>query len=261
MKTALTIAGSDPTAGAGVQADLKTFNSLGVYGLSVISALTAQNTEKVEGIYPVTGDFIKKQLTTLINDIRPDALKTGMLYSNEAITAAANIIKGFDLENLVIDPVIISSSGASLIEKNAIPVLKKHLIPLAKVITPNLNEAAYLAGMEMKTISDIEKAAITIKKIGVDFVIITGGHLDDISGKKHKETIDLIYDGKTFYKIKGKKIKGEFHGTGCFYSAALTAFLAKGLEVPDAAEKAKAFVEKAIKKALALGQGMRILAG
>jgi hydroxymethylpyrimidine/phosphomethylpyrimidine kinase len=259
MKTALTIAGSDPTGGAGAQADLKTFHSLGVYGLSVISALTAQNTEKIEGIYPVSGKFIEKQLTMLINDIRPDALKTGMLYLSEAITATANIIRGFDLENLVIDPVIISSSGSLLIEKNALAVLKKHLIPLAKVITPNLHEAAALAGIAIKNISDVEKASVAIKKAGVDFVVITGGHLDELSDQKHKETIDLIYDGEVFHKIKGKKIRGQFHGTGCVYSAALTAFLAKGMTVPKAANKAKAFVEEAIKKALSLGQGMGIL--
>ncbi len=257
MKTALTIAGSDPTSGAGLQLDLKVFKHFGVYGLSVISALTAQNTYEVNKVSKVEGSFLEEQLNTIISDIRPDAIKTGMLFSIDGIKVVARIIKGFDLQNLVIDPVTISSTGTRLIEEGALDAMKGYLFPLAKVITPNIYEATALSGVNIISEKDIKEAAIELKKLGPEMVIITGGHFNKIS--KKEETIDLLYDGKTFNYISGRKIKGEYHGTGCAFSAGITACLAKGLTVLEAIKKTKEFMEYAIKNAYTIGKGMRLL--
>ncbi len=252
MKTALTIAGSDPTGGAGLQADLKVFHACGVYGVSVVAALTAQNTAAVNSSASVPADFVKKQLDTLISDIRPDALKTGMLYSIGAVLAVAEAVQGYELDNLVIDPVTISSTGAQLVENGGLDVLKMKLFPLARVITPNIYEATALSGVRIETPADMEKAARELKSLGPEIVVITGGHLK-------LETLDLVYDGKAFRTVVGKKIPGEYHGTGCAFSAALTACLAQGATAMYAAEKAHAFVHEAIRHAHALGRGMKIL--
>ncbi len=252
MKTALTIAGSDPTGGAGLQADLKVFHHFGVYGLSSVSALTAQNTTRVSALSAVSGKFLEEQLNTLLSDIRPDALKTGMLFSRDAMEVVAKIVRGYDLANLVIDPVTISSSGTSLIEEGALAVLMEKLFPLAKVITPNVYEASAFSGMHISDEKDMERVAVELKKSGAEMVIITGGHLEG-------ETLDLAYDGKHFHRISGRKIKGEYHGTGCAYSAAITALLAKGTSVEEAPRKAKDFLNAAITNAKSFGKGMRLL--
>lgn len=255
MKIALTIAGSDPTGGAGLQLDIKVFNHFGVYGLSCVSALTAQNTYEVSSIHAVDKDIIERQLSVLLSDIRPDAIKTGMLFSSYAIKTVSKFIKGLDLQNLIIDPVTISSTGTSLLEEDALNALLVELFPLSKVITPNIYEASILSGVNISSEDDMEKAAIKLKETGTENVIITGGHFDET----YKETFDLLYDGKRFYKIEGKRIKGEYHGTGCAYSAALTANIAKGLSVFESAKRAKAFVEEAIRNAYQFGKGMRLL--
>jgi hydroxymethylpyrimidine/phosphomethylpyrimidine kinase len=252
MKTALTIAGSDPCGGAGLQADLRVFSSLGVYGLSVVTSLTAQNTMGVNAALRVESSFIEAQLASLLNDIRPDALKTGMVYSRDAVAAIAHMVKGFELENLVIDPVTISSSGLPLMEEGALDILRERLLPLARVITPNMSEAAALSGIEVLDEKDMENAARLLKKMGPEVVVVTGGHLEN-------ETVDLVYDGSCFHRLRSKKEKGEYHGTGCAYSAALAAFLAKGSSPLSAAEKAKEFVHEAILKARSIGKGMKIL--
>ena len=252
MKTALTIAGSDPCGGAGLQADLRVFSSLGVYGLSVVTSLTAQNTMGVNAALRVESSFIEAQLESLLNDIRPDALKTGMVYSRDAVAAIAHMVKGFELENLVIDPVTISSSGLPLMEEGALDILRDRLLPLARVITPNMSEAAALSGIEVRDEKDMENAARLLKKMGPEVVVVTGGHLEN-------ETVDLVYDGSGFHRLRSKKEKGEYHGTGCAYSAALAAFLAKGSSPLSAAEKAKEFVHEAILKARSIGKGMKIL--
>jgi len=254
MKTALTIAGSDPTGGAGLQADIRVFNHFGVYGLSVVSPLTAQNTTTVNSILKVEAEFIEKQLDTLLNDIRPDAVKTGMLYSVDTIKTLVKFIKGYDLGNLVIDPVTISSTGTPLMEQGVLDALKDELFPVSKVITPNIYEASALSGMNIENKDDMEKAAKKLKNFGPDTVIITGGHFEG-----GKETLEMIYDGQAFHRIKGRKIKGEYHGTGCAFSAAITALLAKGTSVIEAAKKAKEFIELAIKDAHGIGKGMRLL--
>ena len=252
MKTALTIAGSDPTGGAGLQADLKIFNSLGVHGLSVATSLTAQNTIGVDSVLPVEAGFIEAQIITLLNDIRPDALKTGMIYSKEAVSVLVKTVRGFSLDNLVIDPVTVSSSGRPLMEEGALDVLQRELFPLARLITPNLYEASALSGINVEDEESMEAAAVILRKTGPEVVIITGGHLED-------QTLDLIYENGKFHRLRGKKIKGEFHGTGCAFSAAIAAYLAKGLSPLHAAEKAKGFVHEAILKARSLGKGMKIL--
>lgn len=252
MKAALTIAGSDPTGGAGVQADIKVFSHFGVYGLSAVSALTAQNTLKVTSISGVSGKLLEEQLTTLLNDIRPDALKTGMLFSIESIRVVSKMVRGFDLENLVIDPVTISSTGTSLIEDGVLEILKEELFPLAKVVTPNIYEASALSGFPVENEDDMARAAEALRQTGAEAVIVTGGHIPHA-------TVDILLDGKRFHHLRGEKIPGEYHGTGCAFSAAITALLAKGIPLPEAARRAKEFVDLAMRHALGIGKGMRLL--
>jgi len=250
MKKALTTAGFDPTGGAGIQADLKVFHALGVYGLSVVSSLTAQNTEGVRDIMPVPGRFVKKQLEVLLSDLIPEATKTGMLYSESNVKVLAEIIRKYALKNIVADPVIVSSSGKRLVEKNMPVALRKKIFPLCAVITPNIYEASVLTGIDIKTRADMEKAAVCLKGFGPENVIITGGHLDHVA-------LDVLYDG-SFHYLRSRKVEGEYHGTGCTFSAALTAMLAKGYSVPDAAKEAKKFMDRAFRKAFDTGGKMRL---
>jgi len=250
MKKALTVAGFDPTGGAGIQADLKVFHALGIYGLSVVAALTAQNTEGVRDIFPVPGRFVKKQLSVLLSDIAPEASKAGMLYSEASVEAVAQIIKRYSLKNIVVDPVIVSSSGKRLAEKNTLLALKNKIFPSCAVITPNIHEASVLTGTEIRTRSDMEEAAARLKGYGPGTVIITGGHLENIA-------LDLLYDG-TFHYLRSRKVPGEYHGTGCTFSAALTALLAKGRSVRKAAEEAKKFMNRSFKGSFRAGKGMRL---
>lgn len=266
MKTALTIAGSDPTSGAGLQADIRVFNHFGIYGLSAISAVTAQNTYEVNAISGVEGQLLEKQLDTILSDIRPDAIKTGMLFSVDAVKVVSKIIRGFDLQNLTVDPVTISSTGASLMENGVLDMLKEELFPLARVITPNIYEAAVISGININNEKDAEKAAMELKRFGTEVVIITGGHYEDRiqrteHGTRNTEhtTVDILYDGHGLYRIKGKKIKGEYHGTGCAFSAAITANLAKGMSVKESAKEAKEFVDAAICGSYSIGKGMNLL--
>jgi hydroxymethylpyrimidine/phosphomethylpyrimidine kinase len=251
MKVALTIAGSDPTGGAGLQADLKVFRSFKVHGLSVVSAITAQNTQKVDSVFPVEQDSFKKQLHTLLSDIRPDAIKMGMLYSNWAVEIVEEIIKEYSLGNFVIDPVTVSSSGISLVAEGTLDALRERLFPLSKVITPNIYEASVLTGIRVEDKKGMQEAAKVLKGLGPEGVIITGGHLKEVA-------IDLYYDGE-FHYMKSKKIEGEFHGTGCVFSSAITASLALGNTPIESVRKAKEFIVKAIKKAHYPGKGMGLL--
>lgn len=252
MKTALTIAGSDPTGGAGLQADLKVFRAMGVYGLSVPAVLTAQNTEAIDYIYPVPGDLFYRQLDFLLGDIKPDALKTGMLYSTYAVEITAEIIDKYHLENLVVDPVTVSSSGSILVMEGALDSIKALLFPRAKCITPNIYEASVFTGINIDTESNLEDAARRLKDMGPETVVITGGHLED-------RAVDLFYDGKVFERIGSEKLDGEYHGTGCAFSAAMTAMLCMGQTPLEAASSAKEFVVNAIKNAHRPGKGMGLL--
>ena len=251
MKVALTIAGSDPTGGAGLQADLKVFRSFKVHGLSVVSAITAQNTEDVDSVFPMEQDSFRKQLHILLSDIRPDAIKMGMLYSSWAVEIVEEIIKGYSLSNFVIDPVTVSSSGTSLVAEGTLDALREKLFPLSKVITPNIYEASLLTGVKVEDKKGMEEAAKILKSMGPEVVVITGGHLKAMA-------LDLYYDGD-FHYIKSKKIDGEYHGTGCAFSSAITASLALGNTPLESVRKAKEFIVRAIKKAYHPGKGMGLL--
>jgi len=251
MKTALTIAGSDPTGGAGLQADLKVFRAFGVHGLSIVSAITAQNTVAVESVLPVEKDFFGRQLQILLSDIRPDAMKVGMLYSEWAVDLIAEVIKEYSLHNLVIDPVTVSSSGKALVADGTLDAIKEKLFPLAKIITPNIYEASVLTGLRIEERKDMEEAAKILKDMGTEVVVITGGHLEAIA-------LDVYYDGE-FHDVESEKVEGEYHGTGCVFSSAITACLAFGYDVRETSVKANEFVWKAIKSAFSIGKGMKIL--
>ena len=259
MKTALTIAGSDPTGGAGLQADLRTFKSMGVYGISVPSVLTAQNTNGVFDIYELPPDFFITQIDVLLRDIHPDASKTGMLHSFEIVRITAEKIGQYSLKNIVVDPVTVSSTGVSLIQDGTLEAMKQCLFPLAKVITPNINEASLFTGIDIKDEEDMKRAAARLKEFGPETVIITGGHLVVDSTLREGKTIDLFFDGREFLSLQRDKISGEFHGTGCVFSSAVTACLAFGYDVREAAVKANEFVWNAIKSAVSVGKGMKIL--
>lgn len=252
MRSALTIAGSDPTGGAGLQADLRVFKSFDLHGLSVASALTAQNTMGVAAIIPVDRDFFVKQMDLLLEDISPDSLKTGMLYSRYSVDVIAEMIKKHSLKNLVIDPVTVSTSGMSLSEDGMLDAIREKLFPLARVITPNVYEATALTGINIENVSDMEKAAGMLKGFGPEVVIITGGHLEH-------SALDLYYDGYGFQRIESPKVEGEFHGTGCAFSAAITACLAHRHTTLESAKRAKEFMNYAIRKSFHPGKGMGLL--
>jgi len=252
MRSALTIAGSDPTGGAGFQADLKVFRAFGVHGLTVLAALTAQNTTGVEGILPVERDFLLREMEVLLTDVRPDALKTGMLYSSGAVEIVAEKIRTYSLSHLVVDPVTVSSTGVSLVDEGTLDNIRDMLFPLSDIITPNIYEASVFSGLNIEDEGDMKKSAVRLKEMGPKVVIITGGHLE-------KLTLDLYFDGSEFYELEASKIQGEYHGTGCAFSAAITANLALGHSLLEAAKRAKEFVTEAIKKAYHLGRGLGLL--
>ncbi len=252
MRTALTIGGSDPTGGAGIQADLKTFKSLGVYGLSIPAALTAQNTKGVTDIFDLPQVFFSEQLDTLLKDIRPDACKTGMLNEGGVIKIIAEKIRQYSLKNLVVDPVTVSSTGVPLIKNTALELMKDYLFPIAKVITPNIYEASLFSGLNIQDEEDMKNAAVRLKNSGPEAVIITGGHLQE-------KATDLLFDGREFLFFQREKIEGEYHGTGCVFSSAVTASLALGFGVKEAAAHANEFVWRAITSALSIGKGMKVL--
>ncbi len=251
-KTALTIAGSDPTGGAGFQADLRTFHSMGVYGLSIPAVLTAQNTEGVHCVHEVSADFVSEQMDVLLRDIRPDAVKTGMLYAFDTVQVIARKARQYSLDKLVVDPVTVSSTGVMLVEEKGMDIIRDDLFPLAKVITPNIYEAGVFAGMVIENAEDMKVAAIKLRKFGPEIVIITGGHLED-------KAMDMLFDGNEFVFIENERLEGEFHGTGCVFSASLTSGLALGYEVNEAFIKAKDFTFSAMKSAISVGRGMKLL--
>jgi hydroxymethylpyrimidine/phosphomethylpyrimidine kinase len=252
MKVALTIAGSDPTGGAGLQADLRVFRAMEVYGISVPSVLTAQDTKGVYNIQEIPTGFFAEQLEALLIDIRPDALKTGMLYSAEIMETISEKVRGYSLQNLVIDPVTVSSTGVLLVQEGALDALKKYLFPLAKVITPNIYEASVLTGMDIRNEKDLKEAMLKLREQGPEAVVITGGHMEE-------KAVDMLFDGAEFLSLENEKLEGQYHGTGCVFSSVITACLAKGYDVKEALVKAKEFVLNAMKSATVLGKGMKIL--
>lgn len=251
MKKALTIAGSDSGGGAGIQADLKTFQELEVFGMSALTAVTAQNTLGVHGVYPMTAEAVVKQIQAIGEDLGANAVKTGMLFSAEIIEAVAASINGYKWENVVVDPVMIAKGGASLLQSEAVTAMKRYLLPMAKVITPNIPEAEVLTGQTIRTYSQKQEAAKRLYDFGVRNIIIKGGHDENLS-----ESIDLLFDGKEFYTFTSKRMETKnTHGTGCTFSAAITAELAKGRTVYEAVQVAKAFIQAAIEDDLRIGQG------
>jgi hydroxymethylpyrimidine/phosphomethylpyrimidine kinase len=251
MKRALTIAGSDSGGGAGIQADLKTFQELAVFGMSAITAVTAQNTLGVHGVYPMSPEAVVQQIKAIGEDIGTNAVKTGMLFSSDIIEAVSEQVRKYQWENLVVDPVMIAKGGASLLQQEAIFAMKTYLLPLAKVITPNIPEAEVLTGMTIKSADDKKEAALKLCELGVQTVVIKGGHDEDESA-----STDLLYDGSEFYTFTNKRIPTKnTHGTGCTFSAALTAELAKGASVYDAVLTAKEFIQAAIEDGIDIGNG------
>ena len=249
MKTALTIAGSDSSGGAGIQADIKTMTANGVYAMSAITALTAQNTTGVYGIMEVTPEFLANQLDCIFTDIRPDAVKTGMVSSSALIEVIAQKLTQYKAENLVIDPVMVATSGAKLISDEAIETLKGKLLGLATLITPNIPEAQVLSGMDIRTAEDMERAAKAIYEAYGCAVLCKGGHqLNDAN--------DLLYSKEGARWYQGRRIANpNTHGTGCTLSSAIASNLAKGCSLDKAVERAKAYISGALAAMLDLGKG------
>lgn len=253
MKKVLTIAGSDSGGGAGIQADLKTFSALGVYGMSAITALTAQNTIGVQGIYEIDPIFIGKQIDSVMSDIGADAWKTGMLANAEIIKIVADRARKYNVEFLVIDPVMIAKGGDHLLKPEAKSALMSELIPLAHAITPNHYEAQVITDIEIKNLIDAREAAKKIHSLGAQNVVIKGGHLPD-----KEYAIDLLYDGQKFTEYYTPRINSKnTHGTGCTFASAIAAELAKGHNIKKAVHVAKAYLTAAILKAenMNLGKG------
>lgn len=248
MKTALTIAGSDSSGGAGIQADIKAMTMLGVYAMSAITALTAQNTTGVTAVLEVPPKFLKQQLDAVFEDIPPDAVKIGMVSSAELIKTISERLQFYGAKNIVVDPVMVATSGAKLIDDNAVETLKKYLFPLATLITPNIPEAEKLSDIKINSAADMEKAAKIIFESYGCAVLCKGGHsLNDAD--------DILYNGEV--KIfKGKKISTtNTHGTGCTLSSAIAAGLAKNLSLTDSISAAKNYISGALNFGLNLGRG------
>jgi hydroxymethylpyrimidine/phosphomethylpyrimidine kinase len=249
MSIALTIAGSDSGGGAGIQADLKTFSALGVYGASVVTAVTAQNTVGVTAMHEVPVDVVSAQLDAVLSDFDVGAAKTGMLFSADIIEAVSRKIREWDVRTLVVDSVMVAKSGDRLLREDAIDSLRTCLLPLALVVTPNLPEAEVLAGMPIPNEAACEEAARRIGEMGPRWVVIKGGHLEG-------DPIDLVWDGEEMQRLSSERIEStSTHGTGCTFSAAIAASLTSSTDVRRAIREAKGYVTDAIRHAEGLGHG------
>ena len=249
LKTALTIAGSDSIGGAGIQADIKTMTMNGVYAMSAITAMTAQNTTGVSAILESTPEFLKQQIDAIFTDIYPDAVKIGMVASSELIRTIADRLRHYDAKNIVVDPVMVATSGSSLMKTDAVQTLIEALLPIATVVTPNIPEAQVLSGMEIRSAADMQAAA---KKIGDSYgcaVLLKGGHsINDAN--------DLLYAQGEFTWFEGTRIDNpNTHGTGCTLSSAIASNLAKGFSLPESVRNAKAYISGALAAMLDLGHG------
>lgn len=246
---ALTIAGSDSGAGAGIQADLKTFAALGVYGTSAITAITAQNTVGVARVLALNPNLVAAQIDAIADDIGADAVKTGMLANKAIIEVVVTKIRERHLKNIVVDPVMVATSGDLLIEKNAVAALSAKLIPLATIVTPNIPEAEELTGMKLRTPKEIQLAAAQVVRMGAKSVVIKGGH-------RSGPAVDLFYDGKAYCALNAPRIRTKnTHGTGCTFSAAIAAYLAKGENIERAVSSAKKYITQAIRTGFSVGAG------
>ncbi len=254
MKVALTIAGSDPTGGAGIQADLRTFAKFNVHGAAVIASLTIQSTVGIQEVVKIPPDLLRKQLMTLLDDVTVHAVKTGMLLDGETLEIIGELLKKYRLSRYVLDPIIRSSTGYPILKKDDIELLKKILLPQALLVTPNLKEAEALTGLSVQTEKEMERAAMEIHSLGPRYVLVKGGHLDgDVA-------LDLLVGGSKTQRFRKPRVQGRrLHGAGCVYSAAITAGLASGLTVEQAVRKAKRFVHQAILFAVPIGKGRQLL--
>lgn len=249
MKKVLTIAGSDSSGGAGIQADIKTITAHKMYAMSAITALTAQNTTGVYGVMDATPDFVKNQIDCIFSDIRPDAVKIGMVSNIEIIEAIAEKLKEYKAENVVVDPVMVATSGSRLISDDAMETLINKLLPLGSIITPNIPEAEVLSGINIKSEEDMIKAAEIISKDIDGAVLIKGGHYDDNAN-------DLLFDKGNIHWFKGKRIDTKnTHGTGCTLSSAIACNLAAGYSKEESIKNAKEYITGALKDGLDLGKG------
>ena len=249
----LTIAGSDSCGGAGIQADIKTIAALGALGISVITAVTAQNTLGIQGIYEVSPDFVERQFESVVTDIGVDAAKTGMLMNTEILKVVAAMIRKYGIKKLVVDPVMVAKRGEALIKGNVRETLIRELIPLAFVVTPNIPEAEILADMKITSVQEMKNAARIIYKFGAKNVVVKGGHLMG-------DAVDVLYDGKKYYTFSSRRInKTETHGTGCTFSAAIATLLARGESVIEAVKGAKKYITGAIRSACSIGAGYRLI--
>ena len=249
MNTCLTIAGSDSSGGAGIQADIKTMTANGVYAMSAVTALTAQNTTGVTNIMEVTPDFLSDQIDAIFTDIFPDAVKTGMVSSTELIEVISDKLKEYDAKNIVVDPVMVATSGAKLISDDAIETLKKRLLPIATVITPNIPEAEVLSDLEIKSEEDMIAAAKAIYEAFGCAVLCKGGH-------QINDANDLLYRDGDFVWFKGRRIDNpNTHGTGCTLSSAIASNLAKGNDLDTSVKNAKDYISGALAAMLDLGKG------
>jgi hydroxymethylpyrimidine/phosphomethylpyrimidine kinase len=251
---ALTIAGSDSGGGAGIQADLKTFAAFGVYGTSAIAALTAQNTLGVRGVHVVPSEFVTAQIEAVAADIGCDAVKTGMLATSAIVEAVAAAVEALDLPNLVVDPVMVAKSGDRLLDDDAVHALKRSLLPLARVVTPNVPEAEALAGMTIRSPVDMREAARRIARLKPRAVVVKGGHLAGA------DVVDILYEDGEFAEVIGPRVDGpNTHGTGCTFAAAVAARLARGASLDQAVRDAKDYVAGAMRRGVSVGSGHRPL--
>lgn len=249
MKKVLSIAGSDCSGGAGIQADLKTFSAHGVFGMSVIVSVVAENTSRVIDIQDIKSDMIKKQIDAIFEDIEVDAVKIGMLSTPRCMNAVAEELIQYLPQNVVIDPVMYAKNGCPLMEPTAVDTLIKVIIPLADVLTPNIPEAEKIADMQITSVEDMETAAKKIVAMGCRAIVVKGGHATG-------NALDVLFDGDKFYHFETKRIDTQnTHGTGCTFSSAIASQLAKGLSIPEAVQKAKKYVTTAIEHSLAIGHG------
>lgn len=249
MKKVLTIAGSDCSGGAGIQADIKTIVAHKMYAMSVITALTAQNTTGVYGVLEASPAFVAQQLDCVFEDIRPDAVKIGMVANAELIKVIGEKLRDYRAENIVVDPVMVSTSGSKLLQDNAVEALIAHLFPLAAVITPNIREGENLTGLSIKNREDMVKAAERLARLTPGGVLLKGGHLEDSAD-------DLLYTGEESFWFEAPKLANpNTHGTGCTLSSAIACNLAMGLSLAESVKRAKAYITGAIKANLDLGKG------
>jgi hydroxymethylpyrimidine/phosphomethylpyrimidine kinase len=249
VKTAMTIAGSDSGGGAGIQADLKTFSALGVYGTSAITAITAQNTQGVTRVLELPPDLVAAQIDAIVSDIGADAVKTGMLANSAIIEVVADRVRQHGLTNLVVDPVMVAKSGDHLLRQEAVTALRELLLPLALVVTPNIPEAEVLVGRKLEGPDELRRAAEEIGALGARHVVLKGGHRDG-------PAVDLYYDGRSFHEFAAVRVDtSSTHGTGCTFASAIAAGLAKGSTVREAVAMAKAYITKALQSAYPVGHG------